>query len=300
MAAHPDGAEMVRPRMPVRAARAFPAGAWDCHAHVFGPFDRFPAGPSTYALPDAPPGTYLDMLDRTGVTCGMLVQPAPYGTDSGALENAVAASGGRAVGVATASADCPAGELERLRRAGVLGLRFNERIAPATGARFPGAIGTEAFRTLAPVMRELGLHAQLWAGLDDCVRLVDEFAGTGVPIVLDHLSQPDVAAGPDAPGFRALLDRVRDGAAWVKLTLCRVGDPLQGYADARPFHDALVETAASRLLWGSDWPFVRLGESAPDVADLADTFCDWVDDAALRRRILVENPPRLLGIKDAS
>ncbi|WNF00006.1 amidohydrolase family protein [Streptomyces luomodiensis] len=284
----------VPPRMPTRAARDFPADAWDCHSHVFGPFDRFPTGPSTYPIPDAPAGTYLGMLDRTGTARGMLVQPAPYGNDTSALEHALARSEGRAVGVGVATADCPAGELARLHAAGVRALRFNDRIAPATGARFPGAIGTEAFRALAPVMRELGIHAQIWAGLEDCVRLVDEFSGTGVPVVLDHLAQPDVAAGPDSAAFRALLDRVKDGAAWVKLTLCRVGDPDRGYADARPFHDALVEAAPARLLWGSDWPFVRMGESAPDVADLADLFCDWVDDAALRRQILVHNPRRLV------
>ncbi|QTI88155.1 amidohydrolase family protein [Streptomyces sp. AgN23] len=286
-------ANAVPARLPRRAARDFPAGAWDCHSHVFGPFDRFPPGPSTYPIPDAPPATYLDMLDRTGTTRGMLVQPAPYGNDTSALEHALAQSHGRAVGVATATADCPADELARLHAAGVRALRFNDRIAPSTGARFPGAIGTEAFRALAPAMRELGIHAQIWAGLDDCVRLVDEFADTGVPIVLDHMAQPDVAAGPHSAAFRALLDRVRGGAGWVKLTLCRVGDPARGYADARPFHDALVEAAPTRLLWGSDWPFVRMGESAPDVADLADIFCDWVDDVALRQRILVHNPQRL-------
>ncbi|MYU16109.1 amidohydrolase family protein [Streptomyces sp. SID8361] len=292
--------DTVSPRMPDRPARAFPAGAWDCHSHVFGPFDRFPAGPSTYPVPDAPPSTYLDMLDCVGSACGMLVQPAPYGSDTSALEHALANASGRAVGVATATADCPAAELERLRTAGVRALRFNDRIAPATGARFPGAIGTEAFRALAPAMRELGVHAQIWAGIDDCVRAVDEFAGTGVPVVLDHLAQPDVAAGTGAASFRALLHRVRDGAVWVKLTLCRVGDPEQGYAEVRPFHDALVEAAPRQLLWGSDWPFVRMGETAPDVADLADTFCDWVDDSVLRQQILVHNPLRLLGTEPSA
>lgn len=281
--------------MPARPARDFPPGAWDCHSHVFGPLEQFPTGPSTYPIPDAPPASYLDMLDRTGTARGMLVQPAPYGSDPAALENAVAQTAGRAVGVATATADCPTGELERLREAGVRALRFNDRISPATGERFPGAIGTEAFWELAPAMRALGIHAQVWAGLDDCVRIVDEFAGTGVPIVLDHMAQPDVAAGAGDPSFGALLDRVADGAAWVKLTLCRVGDPSRSYSDARPFHDALVEAGPGQLLWGSDWPFVRMGESAPDVADLADTFCDWVDDPAVRQRILVDNPVCLLS-----
>ena len=54
--------------------------------------------------------------------------------------------------------------------------------------------------------------------------------------------------------------------------------------------DAMVDANADRLLWGSDWPFVRMGEHAPTTAALLGLFSEWVDDEALRSRILVDNP----------
>lgn len=82
----PQDIGTVAPRMPSRPSRALPAGACDTHAHVFGPYDRFPfAGASNYPPPLAPLETYLDMLDRIGADRGVLIQPAPYETDTRAL-----------------------------------------------------------------------------------------------------------------------------------------------------------------------------------------------------------------------
>jgi 2-pyrone-4,6-dicarboxylate lactonase len=44
-----------------------PAGAWDTHAHLFGPPDKFPyAEGRGYTPPDAPVEAYLKLLDRLG------------------------------------------------------------------------------------------------------------------------------------------------------------------------------------------------------------------------------------------
>ncbi|RYE41480.1 MAG: 2-pyrone-4,6-dicarboxylate hydrolase [Hyphomicrobiales bacterium] len=282
--------------MPSTPRLSLPAGACDTHAHVFGPLDRFPTGASTYAIPLADPTTYLSMLDTVGATYGALVQPAPYGDDPAAMENAVAHAAGRVVGIATADADCTAGELERMYGRGVRALRFNERIDPGSGRRFVGAIGVEALRALAPVMRDLGIHAHIWAGIEDCVRFAHEFAPTGVPLVFDHMAQPNVAAGVDDPNLRRLTRHLADGQVWVKLTVCRVGDREQGYHDVHAIHDALVDANPERVLWGSDWPFVRMGDRAPDVADLLNLFTDWIPDTQVRHRILVDNPRELFGL----
>jgi 2-pyrone-4,6-dicarboxylate lactonase len=45
------------------------------------------------------------------------------------------------------------------------------------------------------------------------------------------------------------------------------------------------------LLWGSDWPHVQMnGRGMPNDGDLLDLFAQWVPDAAMRERILVQNP----------
>jgi 2-pyrone-4,6-dicarboxylate lactonase len=144
-------------------------------------------------------------------------------------------------------------------------------------------------------MRELGWHAQLWASAADHAALLPDLIALGIPLVLDHMGSPDVARGVDDPAFRALLAHLRDGRVWVKLALCRISRAMPGHQDARPFHDALVAANPDRLLWGSDWPYVRMGESTPDADHLLDLFRDWVGDAALVRRILVDNPAALYG-----
>ena len=80
----------------------------------------------------------------------------------------------------------------------------------------------------------------------------------------------------------------------MKLTLCRVAKDAPAYADARPFHDAAIAANPDRLVWGSDWPYVRL-QPAPDAGAMLDRFAEWTGDAMLARRILVDNPQALYG-----
>jgi len=83
--------------------------------------------------------------------------------------------------------------------------------------------------------------------------------------VIDHLGGFDAKAGPDQPGFRVLADLVASGRVWVKLSAYRntVGlDPEL----ARPFQQRLLQAHPERLVWGSDWPHLRI-TPVPDVAD---------------------------------
>ena len=64
---------------------------WDCHAHVFGPYGRFPLAPDrSYTPPEATLEEYLAMLDRLGLSHGVLVHPSAYGEDYSLLFNALA------------------------------------------------------------------------------------------------------------------------------------------------------------------------------------------------------------------
>lgn len=285
--------ETIAARRPTQRPHALADGATDCHAHVFGPLDRFPTGPATYAIPLAAPETYADMLARAGFSRGVLVQPAPYGSDTRALENALAQLGGRVKGIAVADASVSDARLQALHEAGVRGLRFIEMFDPKSGQRYAGSVAIDALTALAPRMKALGWHAQVWAKCIDIPRIVAAAERFALPIVFDHMGQFDAREGVNGSAFRAFRDVMRSGLAYTKLTLCRLSQNAPGYQELRPFHDALVETAPDRLLWGSDWPFVRMGANAPDVTNLADVSCAWVKDATLLRRILVENPQRL-------
>lgn len=287
--------DTVAPRMPTAPLHALPAGACDSHAHVFGPYDTFPlAHASSYAPPLAPAALHGEMLDTVGAARGVLVQPAPYGTDASALLDAIAHGGGRLRGIAVADQHATEADLQALYDGGVRGLRFVEVRAP-NGTPYAGSVGVDQLLKMAPAMRKVGLHAQLWAPVDAYATLLPQIRAAGVDVVLDHMACIKTERGVADPAFQAVLAEVRQGGVWIKLTLCRVSTQAPQYADARPFFYAFVAAAPERMLWGSDWPYVRMGEASPDVGALLDQFYDWVPDAATRQQILVDNPATLYG-----
>lgn len=289
--------ETVAPRMPGAPQTRLPADACDTHAHVFGPYEHYRlAHASSYAPPLAPAALHLAMLDTIGAARGVLVQPAPYGQDAAAMLDAIAASNGRLRGVCVADASTTEAELQRLYDGGVRGLRFVDMRDPL-GQPYAGSVGTDQLRLMAPAMRRIGLHAQLWAPCASYAGLLAELAPLGLPLVLDHMASLKIDAAVDGADFQAVLAALERGQVWIKLSVCRVSNAAPAYADLKPFHDALVATNSSRLLWGSDWPFVRMGERSPDVGALLDLFHAWVP-AAARQRILVDNPAALYQFPD--
>jgi 2-pyrone-4,6-dicarboxylate lactonase len=65
-----------RPRVPP------PPGAWDTHAHIFGPSDKFPYQPGRGYTPDAPAQRFIAVLDHLGFTNGLVVQGNGTGSKS--------------------------------------------------------------------------------------------------------------------------------------------------------------------------------------------------------------------------
>ena len=265
------------------------AAGWDCHAHLFGPYDRFPlAADRSYTPPEAVAPQYEALLERLGLAHGVLVHPSAYGKDHSLLLHALSANAGLR-GVVVAQADS-APDFRDLRARGVRGSRFSHR--SGAGANFAGSASFDDLRALAPAMADAGVHAELWT---DCKVLPDiaaELKTLPVPVVIDHMGGFDVDAGVDDPGFRTLLDLLESGKVWVKLcayrNLLKSADPEAG----RPFQQKMIEANPDRLVWGSDWPHLRV-TPVPDAAQLLAMFRDWNGDAQLADRILKINPTAL-------
>lgn len=274
-----------------------PPGACDTHTHVFGPLDRFPlAIAGSYEPPRTPFEVHANMMDRVGFSRGVLVQPAPYALDCSALLDACARAPDRLRGIAVANSETGDAALQELVRKGVRGLRFVEVADPQGGGRYRGSVGFEEFTSLAPRMAEHGLHAQIWADCDRIAAEAENLLSLGVPIVVDHMGRPDTARGADDPAFARLVALAAEQRLWVKLSVCRASKQFPDYGDARQLHDALISAAPHSVLWGSDWPHVRMGALTPDVGHLVDVFDRWIgNDDALRRQILANNPSQLYG-----
>lgn len=267
------------------------SGGWDCHAHLFGPYARFPlAADRSYTPPEATEAQYRALLERLGLSHGVLVHPSAYGDDFSLLFDALERNANwRGVVVLRADTTVP---IASLRARGVRGVRFSHR--SGAGANFAGSASFDDLQALAPRLADAGLHAELWTDCRALPAIAAPLRELPVDVVIDHMGGFEPARGVDEPGFRCLLDLLATGHVWVKLCAYRnlLGDI--GLEAGRPFHEAMLSANAECLVWGSDWPHLRVAPT-PDAAALLETLQRWTPDAALRHRILVGNPQGLYG-----
>jgi 2-pyrone-4,6-dicarboxylate lactonase len=262
---------------------------------LLGPYDQFPLQPErSYTPPEAPFAMHKAMLDFFGFERGVIVQPSAYGDDNRCIVDAVSQAPGarRAIGVAAPAV--AEQELARLYAAGVHGLRFVELISKKYGGRPKGAIGFVELEEMAPRLREQGIHAQTFSTTQTLIEWAPRLVKAGIPIVVDHMAAAGASGvNVEDQGFKTLLGLLADGLVWMKLTVVRRSTQAPDYPDARAFHDAFCKANPDRVLWGTDWPLVNMGASAPDIGKLIDLLDDWTTDEDLRRKILVDNPAAL-------
>jgi predicted TIM-barrel fold metal-dependent hydrolase len=270
--------------------RPFPAGACDCHAHVFGPQARYRLLPKTHFVPhETPLPDYVKMLRTLGCERGVLVQPSVYGTDNTLIEEALASGTFDLRAVAVVSADIDDRELERLHGLGFRGIRIN------TASATPGLRIEDAPR-LAERIKPLGWHLQFYLDLRAMPQIEQALETLDIDVVIDHFARISTAEGLQSPAFRALLRLLARDNVWAKLMgPYFVSDAVPYYPDLVPFARAMIEVAPDRVVWGSDWPHPSARSKMPDDGDLADMLGEWAPDEAMRRRILVDNSRRLYG-----
>lgn len=272
-----------------------PAGACDCHVHVFGPYADYPlAEARSYTPPEATAAQLMSMLGAQGLQRAVLVQPSAYGQDHAALCAALLRHPERLRGVAVVGTDVDVTELQRLRALGVRAARFTET-GESAGRRFTGAVGFDQLRALAPRLLAAGWHAQLWGAGEALTAALPGLLELGVPLVLDHLGMLDAGRGLADPWFQRLLRELAAGRIWVKVSPQRVSRAWPGYGDVRPLVAAMVEAGPRQLVWASDWPFLRMGERTPEPGALLRWFAEVVADDAVRVAILRDNAARLYG-----
>ncbi|RVT91722.1 amidohydrolase [Rhodovarius crocodyli] len=274
-----------------------PPGATDCHAHTFGPYDRFPlAADRSYTPPPATRQDFIAHLDCLGLSRGVVVTASVLGTDNSSLVDALEAYPDRLRGVAVLGPDTTDAEIDRLHAAGVRGIRLN-LTGHGGGAAYANGTGLETLRALGHRIAERGWHLQAWLSALSLEALAPELEATPLDIVVDHMGRLPAGTPLDHPAFRLLCDKLRGGRYWCKLSgadRLTTGGELRG-ADAMA--KALIAANPDRVVWGTDWPHVGYhdGAETPSDAALTDLLTGWLPDDALRRRVLVDNPARLYG-----
>lgn len=270
-----------------------PPGACDCHAHIFGPEDRYPfTRHRTYTPPQASLDSYRTLLDTLGLDRAVIVQPSVYGTDNRATLDAIQAGGGRFRGVVVIDENLDRREMERMHDLGVRGVRVN--------LLFKSGIEVSDVRRLADKIAPFGWHLQMLVDVSEFSDIRTTLGRLPVDVVFDHMGHMPTSIGTDHPGFRDMLHLLETGRAWVKLSgayRITAGTELP-YEDVAPFARAIVSANPERVLWASDWPHPYVNIPMPNDGALLDLLEDWTPDAATRNRILRDNPQALYGFED--
>ena len=187
-----------QPPATVSSTVVVPSMACDCHGHIFPDAEIYPTVNET--MPLAPVEMFLDVHAQLGFQRGVLVQGGAYKFDNRAMLEALDLHPDSLRGVALLPADTSEDELAAYVRRNVRALRFTQG----------GASRIDSFSTIAPSMQALGLHAEMFIGLENFVERAPDLLSAGVPLVLDHLAGPfDPAAGVEAPAFVRVLDSAR-------------------------------------------------------------------------------------------
>lgn len=273
---------------------ALPAGACDCHVHVYD--SSFPATPGARLLPpDASVQDYRALQQRIGTTRTVLVTPSTYGADNRCMLEALASLGSDARGVAVIDGSESDAELQRLHALGVRGVRLNLSLGVS------GSV--DLLRPLAHRIAPLGWHLQLLMAPDMLVTQAKVLRQLPVPVVFDHFGRIAPALAGRHPAHALLLDLLQAGRAWIKLSGGYIVSEHHAVDD--PALDALaagyLRAAPQRVLWGSDWPHATASsglQPMPDDARQIDRLNDWVQQnggPTTLQCVLVDNPAALYG-----
>jgi predicted TIM-barrel fold metal-dependent hydrolase len=279
-------------RNPKQPKLALPKGSIDTHVHVFVQ--------SKYKMnPDRgynPPDSTLDDLKHLHKTLGVdrvvFTQPSTYGTDNSAILDGMTALNAetpdRARCVVAITMDVTDKELSALNDRGARGVRLNTDNKGGMPVRF------DQIGELEARIRPFNWHFEWLFPGKDILDLMPVFRKIKVPMSIGHFAYQPAAAGVKAPGFQALLELMKAGNTWMKISGAnRVSaTDLPPYDDVAPMAHALIEAAPERIMWGTDWPHPNKYIANPNDGDLVDWFGNWVPDPAMQRKIMVDTPAR--------
>jgi len=161
-----------------------------------------------------------------------------------------------------------------------------------------GTLGFDLMDSLMARVHPFGWHANLQLDGRELPKFEAQIRRLPARFVIDHTGKFLEPVTPEHESFKSLLRLVDTGRCWVKLSApyetSKTGAPK--YEDVGRLAKALVKHAPERMLWASNWPHPSAREPRPpEDADLLELLLDWAPDAAVRRKILADNPAELYG-----
>lgn len=284
---------------------AVPPGACDSHTHIFGDPGKYPWFSGRTYTPESASIAEMRALHRAlHMDRVVIVNPSVYGSDNSCTLDAVKQFGPRARAIAVIDDKTSGGQLDEMAHSGVRGIRLNFENFGQTNPD----LARKAFQSAAERVADRKWHIQIYTRLPVIASLHQEIVAAPVTVVFDHFGGAKASLGTGQPGFDKMLDLVRSGKAYVKISgAYRSSDKAPDYPDVAPLAKALIAANAERIVWGSDWPHpaggALPGHVASDIAPLSqiddgrllNQLAVWASDSEVRKKILVDNPARLYG-----
>ncbi len=268
-----------------------PNGTVDTHVHIFE--KEFPLFEGRgYNPPESSLENLRHLHSILGVDRVVFTQPSVYGVDNSAIlkgmnelnEN----SASRARGVCAIQMDASEEFLAGLDEQGIRGVRLN------LDNKGGMPLELKDISKLEDKIKTFGWHVEYLFPGKDIEELAPVLAASSVPVMIGHFAYQPASSGIQAAGFQILLDLVKDGNTWVKISGAnRVSaTDLPPYDDVKPMARALVEANSNNIVWGTDWPHPNKYKVNPNDGDLVDAFGEWIQDTSLIEKIMVTNPEK--------
>ncbi len=268
-----------------------PAGACDCHIHVYDASTPAVAGASLHP-PAASIADYKHVQQRMGTRRAVVVTPSTYGTNNQPMLAGLAQLGEDGRGVAVLTGNETIDELRALHALGVRGARINLSL----GVQHQTSDIDKVAQCIAP----MGWHLQLLMPLDTLAPLASLLRSLPVDVVFDHFGRIPPNLCGQHPAHELLLALLHERRAWIKLSGGYLVSPTGSSDDPQlqPLARSFIHAASDRVIWGSDWPHATASagrQPMPNDAAQVNALARWAGDAHQLKQILVTNPEQLYG-----
>jgi D-galactarolactone isomerase len=172
-----------------------PAGACDCHHHIYDAARFPPTQPGGEIIPNARVEEYRMLQRRIGTSRNVVVTPRAYVVDNRVTLDAIFRFGANARGVAVLHPTVTDAELKTLNDGGIRGIRFS-----LSG---PGVASTslDMIEPLSKRVNALGWHIQINMTGDQIVVAEDVWNRLPTAIVFDHMGHVPQPEGLKHPVF---------------------------------------------------------------------------------------------------
>lgn len=266
-----------------------PAGATDCHMHLYLPgYEAQPGGPGIAEL--ATVADYRQVQQRLSLERVVVTQSNAYQFDNRSILQGVAEIGQeRARAIVAVAPDVTESQLDALHAQGARGARIMQ--LPG------GAVGMSGLAAVEARIKAFGWHLMVQFNGREINDYAEILRAIETDYIIDHIGKFMPPVDVDDPRVDQILSLLDRGNAWVKICggyeTSLSGGP--EYDDVSPIAKRIIQHAPERVIWGSNWPHVAVPrDQYPNDAEQLDTLLDWADERA-RQKILVDNPAVLYG-----